>query len=136
MPIELELCPLCGYTVRLTHCFISGDFVVPPKINCSHCGLIKLGGVFRQGEESDHELMEATDKRLVDSWNNQVRIKSLEQDIKFLCDKLREISNIPPRDYTDDEGVRLSCSGCNRSAWIALDALRCIPEDYKNEDNL
>lgn len=135
MPIELELCPLCGYAVRLTRCFVSGDYVFKPKISCSHCGLTKLGGVFRQGKESDHELMERTDKLLVDSWNNQVRIKSLEQDIRFLCDTLKKISDIAPTEYTDEDGVKLSCAGCNGAAILAMDALRYIPEDYKNEDS-
>ena len=65
-----------------------------------------------------------------------VRIKSLEQDISFLCDTLKKISDIEPTEYSDEEGIRLSCARCNGAAVLALDALRYIPEDYKNEDSV
>lgn len=135
MPIELELCPLCGYKVYMTPCFVYLDYIVEtPKIKCPHCGITKTGKVFRQSEDqSDHEVMEASDKLLRDSWNNQTRIKSIEQDLRFACDALHKIAYSEPRSYMDDQGVSLSCEGCNRAAVVALKALRYIPEEYKEE---
>lgn len=134
---ELELCPLCGYEVRMTHCFVYLKFVDPPKIKCPHCGITKTGGVFRQAEDqSDSELMAASDKLLRDSWNNQTRIKAIEQDFRFACDALHKIAYSEPRMYTDDQGVLLSCEGCNKAAVLALEALRYIPEEYKDADSV
>lgn len=134
MENELEPCPLCGYEVHMTPCFVYLQFVELPKIKCSHCGITKLGGVFRRDEEqSDSELMAESDKLLRDSWNNQTRIKSIEQDLRFACDALHKIAYSEPRMYTDDQGVSLSCVGCNKAAVSALEALRYIPDEYKKE---
>lgn len=138
MENELEPCPLCGYEVHMTPCFVYLEYVVQlPEIKCPHCGITKTGGVFRQSEDQpDREVMEESDKRLRDSWNNQTRIKDIEQDLCWLVDHLKKIRDIPPREYTDDEGIRLSCAGCNEAAVIALEALREIPKRYKDEDSV
>ena len=136
MENELELCPLCGYEVYMTPCFVYLQFEEPPKIKCPHCGITKTGGVFRQEGQSDSALMAESDKRLRDSWNNQTRIKSIEQDFRFACDALHKIAYSEPRSYTDDQGVLLSCAGCNQAAVIALEALNYIPEVYKDADSV
>jgi hypothetical protein len=105
-------------------------------IKCPHCGITKTGGVFRQKDQSDSALMAESDKRLRDSWNNQTRIKAIEQDLRFACDALHKIAHSEPRSYTDDRGVLLSCEGCNQAAVVALEALRYINEWYEDENSI
>jgi hypothetical protein len=66
---------------------------------------------------------------------NQKRIKAIEQDFRFACDALHKIAYCEPGSYTDDQGVSLSCEGCNKAAVIALEALRYISDEYKDADS-
>lgn len=134
--MHIEPCPLCGYDVTFHKSFVYREFSDPPIIKCTHCGVEKKGGVFREEYKTDKEAAEDADKLLLNSWNNQTRIKDIERDLCWLVDHLKKIRDIPPHEYTDDEGIRLSCAGCNEAAVIALKALKEIPERYKNEDSI